>query len=155
MGWRRPGPVPGHRSIPKADRRLCLPRAGRAAPCRRPSRLAPLRNDEPVLMRRSRPAPVGIGGRPFAFAFVPLALDSGCWFSRGAAGPATGSIPALANVAQSLDKHSYHALVEAWLFAGDRLANESYGREDSPGVTSSRAYPPSTARARSVWRAGS
>jgi hypothetical protein len=41
--------------------------------------------------------------------------------------------PALANVAQSLDEHSCHALVEAWLFAGDRLANESYGREDFPG----------------------
>src|SRR5215469_15955979 len=37
------------------------------------------------------------------------------------------------NMAQSLHEHSCHALIEARLLAGDRLANEGDGREDFPG----------------------
>jgi hypothetical protein len=59
---------------------------------------------------------------------------SGCWFSRGPRqDQPLGSTPALADMAQSLHEHSCHALVEAWLLAGDGLADESYGREDFPG----------------------
>src|ERR1700691_1807372 len=76
-----------------------------------------------------------VGFRVAACCCPELAsADSGLLVQpRGAAGPATGSTPVLANMAQSLHEHSCHALIEAWLLAGDGLADESYGREDFPG----------------------
>jgi hypothetical protein len=50
-------------------------------------------------------------------------------------------------VVQSLDEHSSHALVEARLFAEDRLADESCGRADFPGRNVVARVP---ARCRSV-----